>query len=335
MKRIRIGLNGFGRIGRVFTRIALEKNQFDIALINTRRNDTKMMRYLFQYDSTYRKYSKTVEYNQDGLVVDGRSIPTCGYSNPADIPWGDYDVDVVVDATGAFTTEEKLQPHMRDSVKKIILSAPAKDNMQQVVLGVNDNEIDWSAIRYISNASCTTNCAAPIFNVLHNAFGIEQAYLTTIHAYTQSQTLQDNANKKPDKSRAATANTIPSTTGAAKAVGKVIPSLDGKLDGMALRVPVPVGSFTDITAVLKEKTSEEEINALFMHKSADMPLILGYEKDVLVSSDYIGDSRSSIFDANYTRVINGNFVKVCSWYDNEFGYSNRLVDLVMKISDFV
>lgn len=337
MKPLKIGLNGFGRIGRAVTRIAFERGTFDIVAVNSRKGTPDMHAYLLKYDSVYRRYGKTVEYTDDQILVDGKAIQNLNYSKPEEIPWDEYGVDVVIDATGAFTTKEKLAPHMKGSVKKVILTAPAKDEVTtQVVLGVNDSEIDWGNEHILSNASCTTNCAAPMFKVLHDNFGVKSGFLTTIHAFTQSQTLHDNANKKPDRSRSAVLNSVPSTTGAAKAVGKVIPALNGILDGMAMRVPVPTGSFTDISAILEKEATVDQINHLFKSVSEHhMKGVLAYETDVVVSSDFIGQPFSCTFDSNYTKVMPGNMVKVFGWYDNEWGYSNRVVDLVERVSNYV
>jgi len=337
MKRIKVGLNGFGRIGRAFTRIALERNNFDIVVINTRKTMPDMLAYLLQYDSVYRKFGKSVKAVENGITVDGKLIPATLVAEPSEIPWEQYGVDVVVDASGAFTTKEDLLKHIRGTVKKVLLTAPSKDKeTTHIVLGVNDDLIDWKNETVLSNASCTTNCAAPMFKILESAFTVSAGYLTTVHAYTATQSLLDEANKKPDRSRAAALNISPSTTGATKAVGKVIPSLSGKLDGMAVRVPVPTVSFTDISAVVVKPTSVEEVNELFKKASEnEMKKILGYETETLVSSDYIGSSYSCIFDANYTKVINGTLVKVFGWYDNEWGYSTRMVDLVEKVSDYI
>ena len=336
MKKIKIGLNGFGRIGRAFTRIAFDRNNFEIVAVNTRKTTPDMLAYLLQYDSVYRKYNKIVKAESDGISIDGKKIPSTMISNLEEIPWEKYGVDVVVDATGAFTKKEDLKKHIKGSVKKVILTAPAKDDTTHVVLGVNDDKIDWKNEQIISNASCTTNCAAPMFKVLNDNFKVISGYLNTIHAYTATQSLLDEANKKPDRSRAAALNISPSTTGAAKAVGKVIPNLAGKIDGMAVRVPVPTVSFTDISAIVEKTVTSEEINKVFKEASVSkMKNILGYETEVLVSSDFIGSPLSCIFDANYTKVIGGTLVKVFGWYDNEWGYSTRIVDLVEKISDFV
>ncbi len=336
MNRIKVGLNGFGRIGRAVMRIASERDTFDIVAINTRKTTPDMLAYLLQYDSVYRRFNKKVVAGQDFISIDGKKIPAMMIADVAAIPWSDYQVDVVIDCTGAFTKKEDLSKHISGTVKKVILTAPAKDDTTHVVLGVNDKEIDWKNETVISNASCTTNCAAPLFKVIQDEFGVEMGYLTTVHAYTATQSLVDESNKKPDRSRAAALNIGPSTTGAAKAVGKVIPTLKGKLDGMSVRVPVPTVSFTDISAVMKKSVTAEEINAAFKkHAEGDMKGILDYITDPLVSSDFIGDTHSSIFDANYTKVINGTLLKVFGWYDNEWGYSCRIVDLVEKVSEYV
>ncbi len=337
MKRIKVGLNGFGRIGRAVTRIAFERDTFDIVAINTRKTPPDMLAYLLQYDSVYRRFNKEVKAVEEGITIGGKKVPATMVADVSAIPWDQYGVDVVIDATGAFTKKEDLMKHVRGSVKKVLLTAPAKDKeTTHVVLGVNDDTIDWKNEQVISNASCTTNCAAPMFKVIEKEFGVEMGYLTTVHAYTATQSLLDESNKKPDRSRAAALNIGPSTTGAAKAVGKVIPELQGKLDGMAVRVPVPTVSFTDISAVMKKDVTAEEVNAAFKkYADGDMKGILGYETAPLVSSDFIGDPRSSIFDSSYTKVINGRLLKIFGWYDNEWGYSTRIVDLVERVSDFV
>jgi len=331
MSKIKVGLNGFGRIGRAVTRIAETNGSFDIVHINTRKTPNKMLAYLLKYDSVYRTFHKSVKAINEGIEIGGRKITTSLSSEPSDIPWEQAGVDIVIDATGAFTKKLDLQKHIRGSVKKVILTAPAKDqDTFHVVLGVN--EIDQNE-QVISNASCTTNCAAPLFSVLHSHFKVIRAHLTTTHAYTISQSLLDDAGKNEERSRAAGLNIIPTTTGAAKAVAKVIPDLYGKIDGIALRVPVPTGSFTDITAVVEKETTAEKINSVFKEASEGvLKGILGYTEDIIVSSDIIGSSFSSIFDPHYTKVIDGTFVKIYGWYDNEWGYSCRLVDLVGKIN---
>lgn len=336
MKKLRVGLNGFGRIGRAFTRIALERDSFDIVAINTRKTGTDMMAYLLQYDSVYRKFSKKVEKSGNTLMIEGKNIASLQSAEPGTIPWEQYQVDVVVDATGAFTKKEDLVKHLRGSVKKVVLTAPAKDEeIPHVVLGVNDNGFDFAGNSIFSNASCTTNCASPLFKVIDDHFKIVSGFLTTAHAYTLTQSLLDDAGKNVERSRAAALNIIPSTTGAAKAVVKTLPHLKGKIDGMAIRVPVPVVSFTDISAIVEKPTTVEEVQAAFKQASeTTMKGMLSYSDEILVSSDFIGSPYSAIFDANYTKVVNGNLVKVFGWYDNEWGYSTRLVDFVEKLSPY-
>lgn len=334
---LKIGLNGFGRIGRIFTRIALLRNSFEIVAINTRKTPSSMMAYLLQHDSIYRKFEKKVSFDEEGIIVDEKKIYSTQIPDIDQIDWGKYEVDVVVDATGAFTNFETLQKHLKNNVKKVILTAPAKDEVTPtVVLGVNDESFDFKNNHVFSMASCTTNCAAPMFKILEDNFKIVSGFLTTVHSYTNSQNLVDDSGKKPDRARAAAINIVPSTTGAAKAVARVIPSLKGKVDGMAIRVPTPTGSFTDISAIVERTTSVDEINNLFKeYAQGKMKGILAYEEEVLVSSDYIGHPASCIFDANYTKVIGGNLVKIFGWYDNEWGYSTRLVDLIEKLAQFI
>lgn len=337
MKRIRVGINGFGRIGRAFTRIATSRNSFDIVAINTGKTTPDMLAYLLQYDSVYRTFDKKVTVTENGISIDSHIIQSYNIRDPKEIPWGKHDVDIVVDCTGAFKTREDLGKHIKDSVKKVLLTAPTKDDtIPMIVLGVNEDQLDFAQNDIISNASCTTNCAAPLFKVLHNAFGIKSGFLTTTHAYTSSQALLDNTGKTKAMSRAAALSIIPSTTGAAKAVASIIPALKGKVDGMAMRVPTPTGSFTDVSAVVAKKTTAEEINSLFKKESeTTMKGILGYATEALVSADYIGSSYSSIFDSNYTKVIDDTLVKIFSWYDNEWGYSTRLVDVVERLTQHV
>jgi glyceraldehyde 3-phosphate dehydrogenase len=337
MQKIKVGINGFGRIGRAVARIALQSGVFEISLINTRKTPNPLLAYLLQYDSVYRTYSKKVTAVENGITVDGVYIPTHLADSPSHIPWSDFDTNIVLDCTGAFTTTEALLPHISGTVKKVVLSAPAKDDTPTIVLGVNDSNFDFAGQNIISNASCTTNCVAPMIKVLQDAFGVDSGYITTAHAYTLTQSLLDDANKTPDRSRAASINIAPSTTGAAKAVAKVIPQLKGKLDGMALRVPVPTSSFTDVTAIVSRQVTKEEVNAEFKKASLSPSYssYLAYETEILVSSDYIGSSKSVTFDSNYTNVIGGNLVKIFGWYDNEWGYSSRIVDLVQKVGEYV
>lgn len=337
MGKIVVGINGFGRIGRAFTRIALHRGAFDIGLINTRSTPNNIMAYLLQYDSVYRTFEQKVTAEKDALMVGTTRIATSLADDPAQIPWGDHDVLIVVDATGAFTTSEKLQKHIHGSVKKVVLTAPSKDaDIAHCVLGANDNSFPFADTAIVSNASCTTNCAALMFRVLHDHFGVERGFLTTAHAYTSTQSLLDDANKDETRSRAAGLSIIPSTTGAAKTVAKVIPELVGKIDGLALRIPVPTGSFTDITAQITKSASIEDINRVFQEEAGGrLKGLLAYEPTPLVSSDYIGNEHSCIFDPNYTNVLGGTLVKITGWYDNEWGYSTRLVELVERLGAYV
>jgi len=336
MKRLKIGLNGFGRIGRAFTRIAISQNQFDIVAINTRKTPVEMMAYLLQYDSVYRKFNKNVSISESALLIDNNKIVTTQNPLPENIPWDNFGVDVIVDATGAFTKKVDLVKHIKGTVKKVLLTAPSKDEeTPHVVMGVNEDKIDWQNETVISNASCTTNCAAPLFKVLDDNFKIKSGFLTTSHAYTLTQSLLDDAGKDFERSRAAALNIIPSTTGAAKAVVKTLPHLQGKIDGMAIRVPVPTVSFSDISVIVEKNTTKEEVNQVYKKAQQKNPKIIDYQEQILVSSDYIGSPYSVIFDANYTKVINQNFIKVFSWYDNEWGYSNRLVDLINLLVNYV
>lgn len=329
---VKVGLNGFGRIGRAFTRIALKNPDMELVAVNTRSGDTGLMAYNLQYDSLYRKYDLPVDAKENGLQVGDKFIKSFVASKPEEIPWDQAGVDIVVDATGAFTKKEDLEKHIKGNVKKVLLTAPAKDDTTTVVMGVNHSSINWKEERVLSNGSCTTNCAAPMFKVMHQAFGVITGYLTTTHAYTSTQTLLDDGNKTKDRSRAAGLNIAPSTTGAATAVVKTIPELKGKIDGMSLRVPVPVVSFTDISVVVEKEATSEAIHEAFKEFAQEHPYVLSLEQEVLVSSDYIGNPHSCILDMNYTKVIEGHLVKVFGWYDNEWGYSNRLVDVVVHWS---
>ena len=336
MKKLRVGINGFGRIGRAFTRIASIRETFEVVHINTRKTPNEMLAYLLKYDSVYRKFDLPVYATETGIQVGGIDIKTTQIATPETIPWDANGVDVVIDATGAFTTKEDLNKHIKGSVKKVLLTAPAKDDTTHVVLGVNDDKINWQTEQVLSNASCTTNCAAPMFKVLNDSFMVKYGNLTTVHAYTLTQSLLDDAGKDTERSRAAALNIIPSTTGASKAVVKVIPELKDKIDGMSMRVPVPTGSFTDISAVVETETTIEDVNKAFFEASqTSMQGILGYTEDTIVSSDIIGTPYSCIFDPAYTKVIDGHFVKAYGWYDNEWGYSNRLVDVVEKIGQVI
>ena len=337
MKRIRVGLNGFGRIGRAFTRIALTNDHFDVVVINTRKTETPMMAYLLQYDTVYRTFGQKVVATDDMLTIGNKTITTVRNSEIESIPWDTYDVDVVIDATGAFMKEDELKKHLKGSVKKVILTAPSKDETTpHVVLGVNDDGFDFQNQHVISNCSCTTNCASPLLKVLNDSLTILKGELTTIHAVTLTQSLLDDTGKSFDRSRAAFQNIVPSTSGAARAVAKTIPSLKEKIDVSSIRVPIPVVSMCDVTVLANRTTTPEEVNNAFQVASqTSMKGILQYQTETLVSSDYIGNSHSCIFDSNYTKVIDGNMVKIFGWYDNEWGYASRLSDLVMRLAHFV
>jgi glyceraldehyde 3-phosphate dehydrogenase len=330
---INVGINGFGRIGRLALRVILERGEaFNVVGINDLA-DADILSYLFKYDSTYRRYPGTVETDDAGLVVDGKSIPVSCEKDPTKLAWDKKGAEIVFECTGAFTTRDGCQKHIDAGAKKVILSAPPKSEIDAtVVLGVNDDVLKPEH-KIVSNASCTTNCLAPVAKVLHDAFGIKQGLMTTVHAYTNDQRILDMIHKKPSRARAAAVNIIPTTTGAAAAVGKVIPDLNGKLTGFALRVPVVTGSIVDLTAVLEKAADADAINAA-MKKAAERDLkgILEYTEDPIVSSDLIGTTCSSLFDANQTLVID-DVVKVTSWYDNEWGFTNRMIDLAEKIAE--
>ena len=335
MKSLRVGLNGFGRIGRAIARIAASRSYFDLAAINTSSTTPEQLAYGLKYDSVYRMFDKPVEAHDDGISVDGKFIKSYMIRNPHEIPWQDHDIDVVIDCTGVFEDRESLQGHLHGSVKRVIVTNPVKDpTIGHIVLGVNDDVFDFGPADIISNASCTTNCAAVMVKILQEKFGIEFGFVTTAHAYTSSQSLVDNKADKPTRGRAAALSIIPTTTGASDAVCKVTGLPAECFGGMSLRVPTPVGSITDLMCTLKKDATVEEINAIFK-KRASGPLkgILAYEDTPLVSSDYIGNPHSCIFDANYTQVVHGRNVKVFGWYDNEWGYSNRVVELVGKLAN--
>ncbi len=335
---IRVAINGFGRIGRLTFRNLYERsNEFEVVGIND-LTDNQMLSTLLKYDSTHRRFSGTVEHDAENLIIDGKPIRAMAERNPAELPWGDLGVDVVVESTGIFTARSDggkagYDSHLAAGAKRVVLSAPAKDGADLTcVLGVNDDKLT-ADLKCISNASCTTNCLAPVAKVLQESFGIEKGLMTTVHAYTNDQPTQDQPHKDPYRARAAAQNIIPTSTGAAKAVGLVIPELQGKLTGIALRVPVITGSVVDLTANLGQSVSAEDINAA-VKAAAEGPLkgILCYTEDPIVSSDIIGDPHSSIFAADFTQVLDGNMAKIVSWYDNEWGYSSRTADLIAKIA---
>jgi glyceraldehyde 3-phosphate dehydrogenase len=329
---VRVGVNGFGRIGRNFFR-AVQAAGHDIEVVAFNDlGDVATMAHLLKYDSILGRFPGEVSVSDEGIVVDGKTIKALAERDPANLPWGDLGVDVVVESTGFFTSGDAAKAHIAGGAKKVIISAPAKGEDLTVVLGVNDDKYDGSQT-IISNASCTTNCLGPLAKVLNDAFGIEQGLMTTIHAYTQDQNLQDAPHKDLRRARAAALSMVPTSTGAAKAIGLVLPELNGKLDGFAVRVPVPTGSATDLTVTLTKSATLEEINAAYK-AAAEGPLagILRYNEDPIVSADIVTDPASCIYDAPLTKVI-GNQVKVIGWYDNEWGYSNRLADLVKLVGN--
>ena len=333
----KVAINGFGRIGRAVARIIIERaGELELVAINDLA-PAKSLAHLFKYDTNFGKWKGTVGVDGDNIVIDGKSIKVTAIRNPAELPWGKLGVDYVVESTGIFRSKESDKggygDHIKAGAKKVILTVPAKDAIDAtVVLGVNDDCITADTVS-ISNASCTTNCLAPVAKVLNDSFGIERGMMTTVHGYTNDQPVLDMIHSDLRRARAAAANIIPTTTGAAKAVGKVIPELNGKLDGMALRVPVPTGSCVDLVVELKNDASVEEINAA-IKTAAEGPLagILEYCDEPIVSSDIIGNPASSIFDAACTMRMGAKLVKIISWYDNEWGYSNRTVDIMEKIA---
>jgi glyceraldehyde 3-phosphate dehydrogenase len=328
---IRVGVNGFGRIGRNFWR-ALNAAGGDVEIVAVNDlTDNTTLAHLLKYDSILGRLPEDVKASADEITVGGKSIKVFEERDPAKLPWGDLGVDIVIESTGLFTDANKAKVHADNGAKKVIISAPAKNEDVTIVMGVNDDAYDPEQHTIISNASCTTNCLGPMAKVLNDTFGIERGLMTTIHAYTQDQNLQDGPHKDLRRARAAAINVVPTSTGAAKAIGLVLPQLKGKLDGYALRVPVPTGSATDLTATVSRETTVEEVNAA-MRAAAEGPLrgILTYTEDPIVSSDIVTDPASCIFDAGLTKVIDDQ-VKIVGWYDNEWGYSNRLVDLVKLV----
>jgi glyceraldehyde 3-phosphate dehydrogenase len=325
---VKIGINGFGRIGRNFFRAALAKgSDIEIVAVNDLTDNTALA-HLLKYDSITGRLDANVELDGDKIIVNGKPIIVFAERDPANLPWGDLGVDIVIESTGHFTKSADARKHITAGAKKVIVSAPATgDDVATLVLGVNEGTYDSAVHDIISNASCTTNCLAPLAKVLLDNFGIERGLMTTVHAYTADQNLQDGPHSDLRRARAAAVNIIPTSTGAAKALGLVIPELLGKLDGYALRVPVPTGSITDLTVELSRPATVAEINAAYKAAAeGDLKGILKYTEDPIVSSDIVTDPHSSIFDSGLTKVI-GSQVKVASWYDNEWGYSNRLVDL--------
>lgn len=332
----KVAINGFGRIGRAVTRIIMQrKGNLELVAIND-LSDAKSLAHLFKYDTVEGKWNGTVEAKDDTLIINGKSINVLAVKTPAELPWKSMGVKIVVESTGIFTSAESPKggyaDHIKAGASKVVLTVPAKDNIEAtIVMGVNDKTLT-NKISCVSNASCTTNCLAPLAKVLNDVFGIENGLMTTIHAYTNDQKVADQIHKDLRRARAAAVNMIPTSTGAAKAIGKVIPELDGKLDGFAIRVPIPVGSIVDLVVNLKKEATRDEINAA-MKKAAEGPLkgILEYCSEPIVSSDIVNNPASSIFDSLST-MVKGKTVKVISWYDNEWGYSNRTVDIMEKMA---
>lgn len=331
----RIGINGFGRIGRLVFRAMVNNPDFEIVAVND-TGTIEMAAHLLKYDSVHGRAFDKVEISGDGFVADGVPVRVLSDRDPANLPWGDLGVDLVVESTGAFTDATKAQAHIDSGAKKVIITAPGKNEDITIVMGVNDGDYDPEKHHIVSNASCTTNCLAPFAKVLCDEFGIERGYMNTIHAYTNDQRTLDHTHKDPRRARAASLSMIPTTTGAARAVSLVLPQLKGRLDGFATRVPIPDGSMVDLTVELARETTAEEINAA-MKAASEGPMkgILAYNEDPIVSADIVGTSESSIFDGGLTMVLGGkgNFAKCIAWYDNEWGYSKRIADLAhMMIS---
>ncbi|MBP2671433.1 MAG: glyceraldehyde-3-phosphate dehydrogenase, type [candidate division NC10 bacterium] len=328
---INIGLNGFGRIGRLVLRRMIQDGNFNVVGIND-ITDAKTLAYLFKYDSVHGVYPGVVSHDADGIIVDGRKFKVMAEKDPSKLPWKDLGATIVIEGTGVFTSKEKLSMHLAAGAKKVLLTAPAKDEIDAtVVMGVNDHLLKGTET-LLSNASCTTNCLAPMVKVLHSEFGLDHGFMTTVHSYTNDQRVLDLPHKDLRRARAAALSIIPTTTGAARTVGKVIPELKGKLDGFSLRVPTPDGSITDFVAILKRPVTKEEVNAA-MKKAADGPMkgVLQYTEDEIVSHDIIGNPHSCIFDSKLTMAM-GSTVKVFGWYDNEWGFSCRVIDLLKKIA---
>ena len=327
----RVGINGFGRIGRNFFRAALEQGaDIEIVAVND-LTDNKTLAHLLKYDSITGRFQGEVSYDDEGIVVDGKHIKVLAQRNPADLPWGELGVEVVVESTGFFTDGEKAKAHIEAGAKKVVISAPAKNVDGTFVMGVNEADYDNATMNIVSNASCTTNCLAPLAKVLEENSGIERGIMTTIHSYTGDQRVLDAPHKDLRRARAAALNMIPTKTGAAQAVALVLPALAGKFDGLAVRVPTPTGSLTDLTFIAKKEVSVEAVKAAVKAAAeGELKGVLKYTEDPIVSSDIVGDPHTSIFDATETKVI-GNLVKVLSWYDNEWGYSNALVRLTALV----
>ncbi|MFD4785549.1 type I glyceraldehyde-3-phosphate dehydrogenase [Streptomyces sp. NPDC058459] len=332
---IRVGINGFGRIGRNYFRALLEQGaDIEVVAVND-LGDTATTAHLLKYDTILGRLKAEVTHTDDTITVDGHTIKVLSERNPADIPWGELGVDIVIESTGIFTKRDDAAKHLAGGAKKVLISAPAKDEDITIVMGVNQDKYDPAKDHVISNASCTTNCVAPMAKVLDENFGIVSGLMTTVHAYTNDQRILDFPHKDLRRARAAAENIIPTTTGAAKATALVLPQLKGKLDGIAMRVPVPTGSATDLVVKLQREVTKDEVNAAFKKASEDGSLkgYLSYTEDEIVSSDIVGDPASCTFDSSLTMVQDGNTVKILGWYDNEWGYSNRLVDLTTFVGE--
>jgi len=328
---VKIGINGFGRIGRNYLRYVLDSTDLEVVAVNDITDSATLAR-LLRYDSTYGSLRRAVEDHGDCIVVDGHKVATTALADPAQLPWRDHGVDVVIESTGRFRTREAAAAHLAAGATKVLISAPGKGVDATIVMGVNDGIYSPAEHHVISNASCTTNCVAPLAKVLHEAFGITKAWMTTVHAYTNDQNLLDLPHKDLRRARAAALSIIPTTTGAAKAVGEVMPALKGKIDGISMRVPTPNVSVVDLNAIVGKKTTAEEVNAALLSASdGALQGIMQFVTEPLVSIDFRGNPHSSIIDAAYTKVLEGDFVKVMAWYDNEWGYSNRCVDLLKKL----
>ncbi len=335
MKKINVAINGFGRIGRATLKIILDKfPNLNVVAIND-LSDPKTLAHLLQYDSSYGKYKYEVKAVKNVLVIKNKKIPVFAEKDPSQLPWKELKVDVVLECTGVFRNKEGMKLHLIAGAKKVVLSAPAKDNTKTIVLGVNEKKVTKND-DFLSCASCTTNCLSPVTALIKETYGIKRAFMTTIHSYTADQNLVDGPHKDLRRARAAAINIVPTTTGAATAVTETIPALKGKLDGMAVRVPAPVGSLCDTVYLLNRKTTIESINKVFVKASrGKYKGLIAASRDPLVSSDIVGDSHSAIIDLLSTRVIDGDFLKVISWYDNEWGYANRLVELVDYLKKFI
>jgi glyceraldehyde 3-phosphate dehydrogenase (phosphorylating) len=326
----RIGINGFGRVGRTFTRIALDRTDLQVVAVND-ITDARTLAHLLEFDSTFGRLGRTVEHTADSMIIDGTPVPVLSERDPASSDWGKYAVDIVIESTGKFRTRDGAAAHLKAGARKVLISAPGKGADLTVVMGVNEGAYDPELHDVISNASCTTNCVAPMVKVLNDRFGVERGFMTTVHAYTGDQMLLDGPHKDLRRARSAAASIVPTTTGAARATGEVIPAVAGRLDGVAVRVPVEDGSLTDLTVVLRREATAEEVNDAFAVAAAG-PLagVLRYSTDPIVSRDIIGDPASCVFDSALTQA-SGTLVKVFGWYDNEWGYTSRLADLAALV----